>query len=310
MTLVTATCIWDSPWRARNAKTAKTILALASASSRPDSSTPWAFPSLQGRDFNDQDRNGSERVVIVSESLVKKLLPGKNPLDHQVRWTDPLLKFTGMSGEPRRIIGVVPDFDDSNLIPLPSMAVYQPSDQEGLTGRLFVRATNDPYELVPAITKQIHSMSADQPVERANTLDDIRAEIMTPDRLNAIVFGGFAGLALLISVVGVAGVLAFSVSGRTHEFGIRLALGAQPQHVLTDVLHEGMVIATIGVAGGLLAGFALARLIARYTTEVQIPGVLPLIASAGVILVAALIASAVPAARAASVDAVQALRCE
>jgi ABC-type antimicrobial peptide transport system permease subunit len=215
-----------------------------------------------------------------------------------------------MSGEPRRIIGVVPDFDDSNLIPLPSMAVYQPSDQEGLTGRLFVRATNDPYELVPAITKQIHSMSADQPVERANTLDDIRAEIMTPDRLNAIVFGGFAGLALLISVVGVAGVLAFSVSGRTHEFGIRLALGAQPQHVLTDVLHEGMVIATIGVAGGLLAGFALARLIARYTTEVQIPGALPLIASAGVILVAALIASAVPAARAASVDAVQALRCE
>jgi len=268
------------------------------------------IPLLQGRDFNDQDRNGSQRVVIVSESLVKKLLPGKNPLDYQVRWTDPLLKFTGMSGEPRRIIGVVPDFDDSNLIPLPSMAVYQPSDQEGLTGRLFVRATNDPYELVPAITKQIHSMSADQPVERASTLDDIRAEIMTPDRLNAIVFGGFAGLALLISVVGVAGVLAFSVSGRTHEFGIRLALGAQPEHVLTDVLHEGMVIATIGIAGGLLAGFAVARLIARYTTEVQIPGALPLIASAAVILVAALVASAVPAARAASVDAVQALRSE
>jgi ABC-type antimicrobial peptide transport system permease subunit len=205
---------------------------------------------------------------------------------------------------------VVPDVDDENIIPVPAMTVYQPSDQEGWNGRLFVRAQNDPYALVPTIIRTIHEMSANQPVERASTLEDVRAEVLTPDRLNAIVFGGFATLALLISVVGVAGVLAFSVSGRTREFGIRMALGAQPGSILTKVLLEGMVIASLGVAAGFLLGFALARAIGKYMVEAQMPGALPLIASAAVILAAAVIASALPAARAARVDAVQALRSE
>ena len=108
----------------------------------------------------------------------------------------------------------------------------------------------DPYALAPAITRTIHEISAEQPVERASTLQDIRAEVLTPDRLNAVVFGGFAAVALLISVVGVAGVLAFSVSGRTREFGIRMALGAQPRNILTDVLLQGLTIAGIGVGRG------------------------------------------------------------
>ena len=156
----------------------------------------------------------------------------------------------------------------------------------------------------------IHDMAADQPVERASTLKDIRAEVLTPDRLNAIVFGGFAGVALLISVVGVAGVLAFSVSGRTREFGIRIALGAMPRNILTNVLSEGLAIAGIGVAAGLVVAFALARAIGKYVAEVQLPGALIFVASAAVILAAAVIASAVPAARAARVDAVEALRSE
>jgi ABC-type antimicrobial peptide transport system permease subunit len=153
-------------------------------------------------------------------------------------------------------------------------------------------------------------MSADQPVERASTLEDIRAEVLTPDRLNAIVFGGFAAVALLISVVGVAGVLAFSVSSRTREFGIRMALGAQPRNILTGVLLEGLVIASIGVGTGVVVGFACARAIGKYVTEVQQPGVLSIVASAVVILVAAVTASAVPAMRAARVNAVEALRSE
>jgi ABC-type antimicrobial peptide transport system permease subunit len=173
-----------------------------------------------------------------------------------------------------------------------------------------VRTRNDPNALVPTITRTIREMAANQPVERAATLEDIRTEVLAPNRLNALVFGGFATLALLISIVGVAGVLAFSVSGRTREFGIRMALGEQPRRILVHVLSDGLVIATEGVVAGLLIGFIAARLIVKYTTEMQMPGLLPLVASALLILAAAVIASALPAARASRINAVQALRSE
>lgn len=267
-------------------------------------------PLLDGRDFNDGDHDGAERVVIISQSLAQTLFPGQNALNRKLWWTDGVIKFIGISGEPRRIVAVVPDFDDENLIPSPEMTVYQPSDQEGWNGRMFVRAKQDPYALVPAITRVIHELSADQPVEKAATLGDVRAEVMTPDRLNAIVFGGFAAVALLISVVGVAGVLAFSVSARTREFGIRLALGAQPGKILGDVLKEGAAMALIGVGVGALAGFAAARAGARYFAAVQTPGAMVFVISGLIILAAAVLASAIPAGRAARVNAVEALRAE
>ena len=267
-------------------------------------------PIVEGRDFRDSDRDGAERVVIISRSVAQRLFPGREAVDRHLQWTDGVMKFIGISTEPRRIIGVVPDVDDENIIPQPAMTIYQPSTQEGWNGRLFVRAQNDPYALVPTITRTIREIAGDQPVERAATLEDVRAEVLTPDRLNAIVFGGFATLALLISVVGVAGVLAFSVSGRTREFGIRQALGARPRSILTKVLSEGLVIASAGVAAGFVVGFALERTIGKYIGVVQLPGALPLIASAAVILAAAVIASALPAARAARVDPAEALRAE
>ena len=267
-------------------------------------------PILEGRDFNGGDREGNERVVIISQSLANELYPGQNAVNRTLWWTDGVIKFIGISGEPRRIVAVVPDFDDENIIPAPAMTIYQPIDQEGFSGKLFVRAHQDPYALVPAITVLIHKMSADQPVERAATLGDVRAEVLTPDKLNAIVFGGFAAVALLISVVGVAGVLAFNVSGRTREFGIRIALGAQPANILTDVLLDGLLMAGIGVGAGVVLGIALTRVAASYVSAVGQPGALALGASAFVILAAAVIASAVPAARAARVNAVEALRAE
>jgi predicted permease len=267
-------------------------------------------PIVEGRDFRDSDRNGAERVVIISRSVAQRLFPGREAVDRHMQWTDGVMKFIGISTEPRRIIGVVPDVDDENIIPQPAMTIYQPSTQEGWNSRLFVRAQNDPYALVPAVTRTIREIAGDQPVERAATLDDVRAEVLTSDRLNAIVFGGFATLALLISVVGVAGVLAFSVSGRTREFGIRQALGARPRSILTKVLTEGLVIASAGVVAGVVVGFALERTIGKFIGVVQLPGALPLIASAAVILAAAVIASALPAARAARVDPAEALRSE
>ena len=127
----------------------------------------------------------------------------------------------------------------------------------------------------------MRELAADQVVERAATLDDVRAEVLAPDRLNAIVFGGFAAVALAISIVGVAGVLAFSVSGRTREFGIRLAIGSQPREILTGVLGEGLWMTGIGVVAGAAGGFALARVVGSYIQNVQLPGVLPVIAVGG-----------------------------
>jgi putative ABC transport system permease protein len=267
-------------------------------------------PILEGRDFRDTDKQGSDPVVIISKSVADNLFPGQEAIGRNMRWTDGVMKFIGIGYESRRIVGVVPDFDDENIIPNPSMTVYQPVDQEGWGGRLFVHTDTTPYPLVPSIVKTVQGIAADQPVERAATLEDIRAEVLSPDKLNALVFGGFAAVALLISVVGVAGVLAFSVSGRTREFGIRMALGAEPRHILTDVLREGLVIASIGVVAGLIVGIAGARGLAAWVGHVHMPGALSFIASAAVILIAAAIASAVPAARAARVNAVEALRAE
>jgi putative ABC transport system permease protein len=124
------------------------------------------------------------------------------------------------------------------------------------------------------------------------------------------VFGGFAFVALAIAVVGVAGVLAFSVSGRTREFGIRLAIGSEPHHLLVDVLGQGAVMAAAGIGAGVLGGFALLRLAASYFEHVQRPGAVPILGAAVVLLAAALVASVLPALRAARVDITQALRSE
>ena len=268
-------------------------------------------PVLEGRDFNDGDKEGAERVVIISKSVADMLYPGQDAVNRKMWWTDGVMKFIGISQEPRRIIAVVPDFDDENIIPAPAMTIYQPIDQEGWSGRLFVRTKqDDAYALVPAITQAVRSLSADQPVEKASTLGDVRAEVLTPDKLNAVVFGGFAAVALLISVVGVAGVLAFSVSSRTREFGIRMALGAQPRNILTDVLGEGVVMAGIGVVAGIVLGVVVARGVGTYVMAIDQPGLLAFAGSAIVILGAAVLASAIPAGRAARVNAVDALRSE
>ncbi len=268
-------------------------------------------PLIAGRDFNDSDRRGGEPVVIVSQSLAQRMFSTQETLNRHMMWTDPVMEFIPVSTGPRRIVGVVADVDDENIVPGPAMTVYHPFEQQELWGgRLFIHTRADPYALVSPITRVIREMSADQPIEGAATLEDIRAEVLAPDRLNTIVFGGFALLALAISVVGVAGVLAFSISARVREFAIRLALGAHPRRILTNVLIEGTVIAVIGVAAGAVVGYAFSRLLGGYVQDVRLPGMLPLIGSVGVIIGATIIASALPAARAARVDVMQALRSD
>jgi predicted permease len=269
------------------------------------------LPLIAGRDFNDLDRHGSEPVVIVSQSLASRMFPKGEAVNRHIMWTDPVMKFIDVSPQPRRIVGVVADMDDENVIPGPALSVYQPFGQEtNFAGRLFVHAHSNPYALVSPIRRIMHDLSADQPVERAATLEDIRAEVLAPDRLNTLVFGVFAAVALAIALVGVAGVLAFSVSGRIREFGVRLAIGAEPRHLLTGVIAQGAIMALIGVAVGAAGGLALARVAASYFEAMRLPGAVPIAVSAAVLVVAAVVASLLPAVRAARVDAIQALRAD
>jgi putative ABC transport system permease protein len=267
-------------------------------------------PIIAGRDFNDLDRKDTEKVVIVSQSAAQRMFPNQDAVGHYLMWTDPVMKFIDVSTNPRRIIGVAADMDDERVVPGPALTVYHPFEQEIGGGRLFVHTHSDPYALVTPITRIVRDMSVDQPIERAATLEDVRAEVLTPNRLNALVFGGFASVALAIAVVGVAGVLVFSVSGRTREFGIRLALGAQPQNLLKSVIAEGALMAAVGIAAGALFGYVLARLAASYFADMRMPSVIPVVASAAVLLFAAVVASFLPAARAARIDVIQALRSE
>jgi len=282
-------------------------------------------PIIAGRDFNaldaqsnDDQNNKEEPVVIVSETLARRMFPNQDAGNRHVHWTDPVLQFfPGTDIEKsrltaqHRIIGVTADIDDGHVVPEPVLTIYSPFEESPIFGgRLFIHTSANPYSLVPSVTRVIREMSADQPVERASSLEDIRAEVLTPDRLNSLVFGVFAAVALAIAVVGVAGVLAFSVSARTREFGIRLALGSEPQRLLKGVIAEGAVMAAAGVLAGAAFGFVLARLASRYFLDVKMPGALPVFVSAFVLMAVAVIASVLPAARAARVDVMQALRSE
>jgi predicted permease len=266
---------------------------------------------LEGRDFTDLDRADGEDVAIVSKSVAQQMFPGQDPLNHHVQWTDPVIQYAGIAPTPHRIIGVVDDIDDVNPLPMPTLTIYRPIAQDGIFGgRLFVHTRGDPYALVKPIARTIRDLSADQPVEHAATLADVRTEVLTPDRLNSLVFGGFAIVALAIAVVGVAGVLAFSVSARTREFGIRLAVGSRANQLLAGVVREGALIAATGIVAGALTGYLLARLAGSYLLDMKMPSVLPVVMSALVLLVAAVAASVLPAARAARVDVIQALRSQ
>jgi len=262
-------------------------------------------PLVAGRDFTEDDRQGREAVAIVSQSVAARLFPDGNVLNRRVWWTDAIF-----GAQPRRIVGVAADVNDQQLAAGPAFVIYHPFRQMPFAGRIFVRTAGDPYALVPTVTRIVREIAPDQPVERAATLEDVRAEVLAPDRVNAAVVAGFAAVALLVAVVGVAGVLAFSVSARTREFGVRLALGSTPRELLVGVLREGVSIVVPGVAAGAATGYVLTRVVSGYLGGLEMPGAMPLLAAGAVLVAAAVLASLMPAARAAHVDVVQALRTE
>jgi predicted permease len=264
---------------------------------------------VQGRTFQATDVRDAAKVVVVNEALADRYFPDREVVGQRIGWRGDTLHFMGVSEEYRTIVGVVSDVKDYGVAEDVPHVAFNPFTEVPLAGSLFVR-TAQPDMVVRPILDLVREIDPTQPVVEVGTLAQIRSESISPQRLNAALVGAFALLALTVAAVGVAGVLAFGVSQRTHEFGVRAALGADRSVLMHIVLKEGAELALSGVASGLAASALFSGLISGLLHGVTPTDVGTLGLVALLLTLVALLASAVPAWRASEIDPVQALREE
>jgi predicted permease len=269
------------------------------------------IPIVAGREFSSTDRAGAGRVVILNQTLARRLFGDMDPIGQRVAWTGDVLQFIPVSGDWRTVVGVVGDTRDAGLDTEPSPVLFQPFAQEEIfSGSFVVRSTLDPLMLSSSVVQTIRSFDSQALIENVETLEQVRDNGVAPRRVNALLVTSFGALALVIAAVGIAGVLAFSVSSRTGEIGIRMSLGADATRVKKMVLREGWVLLAAGLALGVLGSLAASRLLAQLLYGVTPND--PLTVSAVALLMATVgtLACWLPAARAARVEPAVALKAE
>ncbi len=269
------------------------------------------IPLLKGREFASTDRSGSPLVVILNKTLAERLFPGVDPVGRRVAWTGEVLKFIGVSGAWRTVIGVVGDTKDGGLDAGPIPVLFAPFAQAEVFGSsLVIQTGGDPAALASAATRAVRGVAPEQPIERVLTLEQIRDESVAPRRLNALLVASFGLLAVLIAAVGIAGVLAFSVSARTNEIGIRMTLGADAGKVQRMVLGEGGVLLALGLAIGVVGALLLSRLIRGLLFGVAPHDPVTLTVVALLMAAVGVAACWIPAAKAARIDPGVAIRSQ
>jgi predicted permease len=220
------------------------------------------IPLLRGREFAATDRQGSGRVVIINKTLADRLFPKEDPLGKRVAWTGEILRFTPISSDWRTVVGVVGNTQDGGLDAKPRGVMFMPFAQELAIGGAFViRTEGDAPALAAAATRIIRGIAPTVPIENVLTIAQIKDQSVAPRRLNAALVSSFGILAVIIAAVGIAGVLAFSVSARTNEIGIRMSLGADSARVQRMILSEGGVLLALGLVVGVVGAFFAARVI-------------------------------------------------
>ena len=261
------------------------------------------IPIVQGREFSISDQPGTGPVVIVNQTFADRFFSGENPIGKRIAWTGEVLKFTPISTQWRTIVGVVRNTQDGGLDAKPRAVVFEPFAQEfTMVGGLVIRAEGDANGLVSAATRVIHRIVPTAPIENVLTIAQIKDQSVAPRRLNATLISLFGMLAVIIAAVGIAGVLAFSVSARTSEIGIRMSLGADRGRVLRMVLWEGGSLLTLGLVIGVVGAFVGADVMRGLLFGVTprdpttFAGVAALMATIG------LVACLIPAMRAARID--------
>ncbi len=266
------------------------------------------IPLHAGRAFDTRDTEKGTPVLIINRALAEKYFKGEEPLGRSLR--------LGSGDKPYQIVGIVGDvrhepFSD-NLSLEPELAVYQPHAQNAWSQMMFVvRADGTAAAAVtPAVRRELQALDKDQPIFNVLTMDQVFVISMAPQRLSSFMFGGFALIALLIAAVGIYAVVAYTVAQRTHEIGIRMALGAQRGDILSLVVGQGMKLIAFGIGAGLLASLAVTRLMASILYGVSSTDFVTFAAISVLLAGVAAVACYVPARRAAKVDPMEALRYE
>jgi len=217
------------------------------------------IPLLAGREFAATDRADGAAVVIINQALAERLFPGEDPIGKRAAWTGDVLRFTPISGDWRTIVGVVANTQDGGLDARPRGVMFVPFSQlVAFSGGLVIRTDNDAEALVAPATRIVRRIAPAAPIENVRTIAQIKDESVSPRRLNAALVSSFGILAMIIAAVGVAGVLAFSVSARTNEIGIRMSLGADSGRMQRMILKEGGVLVALGLVLGVGGGFLAA----------------------------------------------------
>ncbi|PYS88843.1 MAG: permease [Acidobacteria bacterium] len=262
------------------------------------------IPLLRGRDFNGQDRADTPGVVIINETFAKRYFPNQDPLGGRV-------SLNGAQGPWLEVVGLARDSKYLTLGEVPAPFLYQPLTQRHESGMvLLVRTSGDPANYIATLRREVHALEPNLPLTTVRPMTELLSLSLFPARMGAVLLGGFGLLALILASVGLYGVMAYSVSRRTREIGIRMALGAQSGDVLRLVLREAMTLVAVGILLGLIAAFAVTRLLAGFLYGISPTDPWAFIGIVILLAAVALIASLVPARRAAKIDPMVAFRYE
>jgi predicted permease len=267
------------------------------------------IPLISGREFLSTDRAGAALVVIINQTLADRLFPGDDPVGRRLAWTGDVLRFTPITSDWRTVVGVVGNTQDGGLDAEPRAAVFMPFTQMlALSGGLVIRADSNVAGLGPAATRVVRRLAPTAPIENVLTVAQIKDQSVSPRRLNAALVSSFGILAVIIAAVGIAGVLAFSVSARTNEIGIRMSLGADGGRVQRMILGEGGVLLGIGLGLGVTSAWFVTRTIRGLLFGVAPHDPATFIGVAVLMAAIGLVACWVPALRAARIDPVITMR--
>jgi predicted permease len=265
-------------------------------------------PVIAGRVFTDLDNEESQRVVIINQSMTR-YWDGADPIGSRIR---PVFGGPNSPQDWYTVVGVVGDVRQFGLAQQMVAQLYLPlrQTQFGLAGQVLVRTAGDPTAFANVLRQTIHAVDPNQPVENVQTLDDLRSQALATPRLTATLLGIFATLALLVTLAGIGGVIATSVTQRTKEFGLRMALGARREGVLMMVVGQGLTLVVIGLALGVAGALAAGRVLDAYLYETAPRDPMIIAGVAAVFVIAGIAACLIPARRATTVDPLIALRAE